>query len=206
LRELPVLTIRAGGAAEKRQRLLIGTNRDESALFVGPHPAHDATAKDVGNVEVEVFDAVFAKYKALYPEMSAELLRIRALTAEEYWVPSVRVADAFVAGGGTAWMYRLDFAYSSGRFKGLAFHSEDVGLVWDKPDAGSANAAAGAAMAKQIHAAWGAFIKGRGPQAEGLPEWPSFSAGSKETMVLDVVSKVETRPMAAELALWDGIL
>jgi para-nitrobenzyl esterase len=152
-------------------------------------------------VSVEAFHAVFARYKALYPEMSAELLRIRALTAEEYWVPSVRVVEAFVEGGGTAWMYRLDFAYNSGRFKGLAFHSEDIGLVFDKPQTQE-----GAALAKQVHDAWVAFIKGEVPHAEGLPVWPDYSAGLKETMVLDVVSKVEQRPMAAELELWDGVM
>jgi para-nitrobenzyl esterase len=206
LPRLPVATIAAGASLEEmkarrgRKRLLIGTNREESALFVGPHPAKDATAADLGNVPLAEFEAVYARYKAVYPEMGTESLRIRALTAEEYWVPSVRVAEAFVEGGGEAWMYRLDFAYSSGRFKGLAFHSEDVGLVWDKPEA------EGAAMAKEIHGAWVAFLKGERPHAEGLPDWPSYSRGLKETMVLDAVSKVEERPMAAELALWDGVL
>jgi para-nitrobenzyl esterase len=206
LPRLPVVTIAEGRspaemkARRGRKRVLIGTNRDESALFVGPHPAHDAKAADLGNVSLAVFDAVFARYKALYPEMSAELLRIRALTAEEYWVPSMRVVEAFVEGGGEAWVYRLDFSYSSGRFKGLAFHSEDVRLVWDKPDAG------GETLAKQVHAAWVSFLKGARPLTEGLPDWPSYSPGLKQVMALDSVSSVEERPMAAELALWNGVL
>jgi para-nitrobenzyl esterase len=210
---LPVATIAEGptmaemtAKPRRRLRLLIGTNRDESAAYVGPHPEHEATAKDLGNVSLEAFDAVFAKYKALYPEMSAEMLRIRALTAEEYWVPSVRVAEAFIEGGGEAWMYRLDFSYGSGRFKGLAFHSEDIGLVWDKPNAEASNAVEASALAEQIHAAWVSFLKGYGPAAEGLPVWPSYSYGLKETMVLDAVSRVEQGPMAAELKLWDGVL
>ena len=40
------------------------------------------------------------KYRAVYPEMTEQQRRIRATTAEEYWIPSVRVADAFVRGGG----------------------------------------------------------------------------------------------------------
>jgi para-nitrobenzyl esterase len=204
LPRLPVETIAAGSS--KGKRLLIGTNREESALFVGPHPLQDATAKDLGNVGLAAFDVVYAKYKELYPKMSAEQLRIRALTAEEYWVPSVRVVDAHVRGGGSAWMYRLDFAPSSGRFKGDAYHSEDLGLVWDKPNAAIANAAAEAALAKQMHAAWVRFIKGEAPGAEGLPIWPEYSSGARETMVFDVVSKVEERPQEAELRLWDGVM
>ena len=204
LPRLPVKTI-AGGAGKGR-RLLIGTNREESALFLGPHPQHDATAKDLGNISVEKFQAVYAKYKAVYPELSEEQLRIRAVTAEEYWVPSVRVADAQVEGDGRAWMYRLDFARSSGRMHGLAFHSEDLGLVWDKPDQAEANAAAEAALARQVHEAWVEFVRGGVPGAKGLPPWPEYTPEARATMVLDVVSHVEQKPQEKELRLWDGVL
>jgi para-nitrobenzyl esterase len=204
LPKLPVETIARGSTRGKR--LLIGTNREESALFVGPHPQHDATGADLGNVPVARFQAVYAKYKALYPEMSDERLRIRALTAEEYWVPSVRVADAHVRGGGSAWMYRLDFAPSSGRFKSYAYHSEELGLVWDKPNRNIDNAAAEAALATQLHQAWVAFIRGENPGAPGLPSWPQYLNGAHETMILDVQSRVEEKPQEAELRLWDGVL
>jgi para-nitrobenzyl esterase len=204
LPRLPVETIASGSTRKKR--LLIGTNRDESALFVGPHPAHDATGADLGNVSLAQFQAVYAKYKTLYPEMSDERLRIRALTAEEYWVPSVRVADAHVRGGGSAWMYRLDFAPVSGRFKGYAYHSEDLGLAWDKPNRNIDNATAEAALATQVHQAWVAFIRGEKPGAPGLPSWPQYLNGVRNTMILDVQSRVEEKPQEAELRLWDGVL
>jgi len=201
---LPIETIAAGSTRGKR--LLIGTNRDESALFVGPHPAHDATPGDLGNVAVEKFAPVYAKYKALYPEMNDEQRRIRALTAEEYWIPSMRVVDAHVEGGGAAWMYRLDFAPSSGRYKGDAYHSEDLGLVWDKPNRDIDNAEDEARLAKQIHAAWVSFIRGSTPASAGLPSWPAYRSDTRPTMVLDAQSRVETKPNEAELRLWDGVL
>jgi para-nitrobenzyl esterase len=185
--------------------LLIGTNRDESALFVGPHP-QKVTAADLGNVALAKFEEVFARYRAVYPTMSEEQLRIYALTAEEYWVPSVRVVNAHVKGGGTAWMYRLDFAATNGRMKGEAYHSEDLGLVWDKPNQEIANVVAERALAKKMHAAWLTFIKGGTPGAEGLPLWPQYSSERRETMVFDGVSRVETRPQEAELQLWDGVM
>jgi len=200
---LPVETIANG--ALSGTRLLIGTNRDESALFVGPHP-QKVTAADLGNVPLAKFEEVFARYGAVYPGMSEEQLRIRALTAEEYWVPSVRVVDAYLKGGGTAWMYRLDFAPASGRMKGEAYHSEDIGLVWDKVNEEITNVAAETALAKQMHAAWLGFIKGGTPGAEGLPLWPQYTSEARETMVLDVKSRVEQRPQEAELRLWDGVM
>jgi para-nitrobenzyl esterase len=198
---LPRLPIESIGTAARGKRLLIGTNRDESALFLGPHPEHDPTAQDLGNVPLARFDAVFAKYAALYPERSEPLRRIRAVTAEEYWVPSVRVAEAFVAGAGAAWMYRLDFSPTAGRMKGLAFHSEDVDLVWDRPKAVS-----DAPMAQTIHAAWLAFLQGHAPAAAGLPLWPQYTREARRTMLLDTTSQAVERPDEAELRLWDGVL
>lgn len=204
LPRLPVETIAAGST--RGTRLLIGTNREESAMFLGPHPAYDPKAGDLGNTSLTKFDAVFAKYRVLYPDMSEEQLRIRAASAEEYWVPSVRLAEAQVKGGGKAWMYRLDFVPTSGYYKGDAYHTEELGMVWDKPNTKIANAAAEAVLVKQVHAAWVAFIKGQAPGAEGLPVWPEFTGAGRETMVLDVASKVEERPAEAELRLWDGVL
>jgi para-nitrobenzyl esterase len=79
---LPVETIAAGSA--QGTRLLIGTNREESALFIGPYP-RTVKAAELGNVALARFQEVFARYRAVYPEMSEEQLRIRAVTAEEYW-------------------------------------------------------------------------------------------------------------------------
>jgi para-nitrobenzyl esterase len=203
LPRLPVETIADGGMTGTR--LLIGTNRDESALFVGPHPG-EVTAAELGNVSLAKFQEVFAGYAAVYPELSEERRRIRALTAEEYWVPSVRVADAQVKGGGKAWMYRLDFTPGSGRLKGFAAHTEDLGLVWDKPNEEIPNAAAEKALAKQVHVAWVAFIKGETPGAAGLPVWPEYSSATRVTMIFDAVSRVEEKPQERELRLWDGAL
>jgi para-nitrobenzyl esterase len=206
---LPIDSIAAGSSRGKH--LLIGTNRDESALFIGPHPQHDAAAKDLGNISTEAFASVFAHYAAIYPSFSEEQLRIRALTAEEYWIPSVRVADAHVEGGGEAWMYRLDFTEERGRLAGDAYHSLDVGLVWDKPHIGVGNDSEESALAGTLHAAWVAFIQGGRPAATKLPAWPEYKTSSRATtiratMILDTKSHVELHPQSAELRLWDGVL
>jgi para-nitrobenzyl esterase len=78
--------------------------------------------------------------------------------------------------------------------------------VWDKPHAAVANAAAEAALARQMHEAWGAFIKGGAPAAAGLPEWPRYTSGGRATMLLDTTSRVEMRPQEEELRLWEGVL
>lgn len=202
--KLPIQNVAAGTGRGKR--LLIGTNRDESALFIGAHPQHDATAQNLGNLNLPSFLETYARYKAVYPQMSDDQRRIRALTAEEYWIPTIRFTDAHVKAGGSAWMYELTFSESSGGMSGFAYHSLDVGLVWEKPHTEVANAAAEAAIAVQIHNAWAAFIRGEVPAAVGLPAWPEYRLDTRSTMILDTISHVEERPQEAELRLWDGKL
>jgi para-nitrobenzyl esterase len=205
---LPVETIASGSTRGKR--LLIGTNREESAIFIGPHPAKDATSIQLGNMNVSKFDAVYQKYRDIYPQLSVEQRRIRAVTAEEYWIPSIRVAEAHLKGGGSAYVYELEFEETSGRLKGNAYHSLDVGMVWNHPHRQVADAASEATLGKQMHAAWSAFIRGETPAASGLPEWPLYNEQSRSTMIFgakdSTESRVEQAPQAAELKLWNETL
>ena len=200
--QYPLAAINRGSTQGKR--LLLGTNRDESALFIGPHPEHDPGAADLGNLSVSQFRPVEARYAQIYPEMSQDLQRIRSLTAEEYWIPSLRVADAHVRAGATAFVYRFDYAPAAGRFTGLAFHSSELAFVWEKlrPNALSAVEQ----LANAMHDAWCAFIRGEAPQASNLPPWPAYNLNSRPTMLLDSTSRLEDEPQEAEFDLWNGLL
>jgi para-nitrobenzyl esterase len=197
-------TIAAGSTRGKK--LLIGTNRDESAFFVGPNPAHDAGATDLANLESAQFLEVYGKYEGIYPRLTVEQRRIRALTAEEYLIPSVREVEAHLTGGGTAWMYRLDFQEGSGRLGAFTPHSLDVHLVWDRPSPTVAKAAAEIELAHQMHEAWCAFLRGNAPAAPGVPEWPRYNEEERRTMIFDDHNRVESHPQEAELRLWNKVL
>lgn len=201
---LPVETIALGSTP--RKRLLIGTNREESASFIGPHPESDPGSADLGNLAVDRFSRVLHKYRAVYPQLTEEQIRIRATTAEEYWIPSIRVADAFVKGGGNAWMYRLDYPESTGRFRGFAHHSLELHLVWDRPSADAENPQAEADLAREMDQAWIAFLRGETPASSGLPDWPEYRIDKRSTMAFDAKSHVEQQPQEAERHLWDGVL
>jgi para-nitrobenzyl esterase len=204
LPRLPVETIAAGSTRGKR--LLIGTNRDESASFIGPYPEQDPDAADLGNMQPAQFLEVYDRYKEIYPDMTAEQRRIRALTAEEYLVPSVRVTESHIKGGGEAWMYRLDFREGSGWLGPFSHHSLELRMVWEHPSKTVENAAAEAMLAPQMHEAWCAFLRGAAPAAAGLPEWPRYTLEERRTMIFDAQSRVEAKPQEAELRLWDGVL
>lgn len=201
--QAPLSLIRAGST--RRKRLLLGTNRDESALFIGPHPTIDPSAKDLGNLSQTQFAQIEARYLHLYPNMSDELRRIRSLTAEEYWIPSLRVADAHVNAGGQAFVYRLDLAAPTGHWKGYAFHSYDLRFVWDHFGADTPTPEE-QHVAVTIHTAWAEFIRSGTPQAPGMPAWPAYTTTTRPTMLLDSSCHVENAPQAAEFAVWNGLL
>jgi para-nitrobenzyl esterase len=197
----PLTAIRNGSTRGKR--LLLGTNRDESALFLGPDPK-SVSARDLGNLTLARFEPLEARYRALYPQDSDAQRRIRAVTAEEYWIPSLRVADAHTQAGGESFVYRLDLP-GTGRFAGFAFHSYELRFVWDffgkeVPTATQRK------LATAMHAAWIAFIQGRRPTGPGLPDWPRYSLDERPTMILDHASHVDANPNQAEFKLWDGLL
>ena len=191
----------AHGSA-RGKRLLIGTNRDESALFLGDHPAQPLTQRNLGNTRLAQFQPVLDAYRKLYPQMTPAQLNIRALTAEEYWMPSIRVAQAASAGGANIWFYRLDEVAASGPHKGEAYHSFDLGFVWERLAKSEPDAAQ--KLATQMHDAWAAFIKGTAPAAAGLPAWPQWNPNTRLTMILADASHVEQQPLESELKLWDG--
>ncbi|MFC6645814.1 carboxylesterase/lipase family protein [Granulicella cerasi] len=203
----PLQAMRAGTSAgpKKQRRLLLGTNRDESALFLGPHPEKPITSANLGNVPLDVFKPIEQRYAELYPDMPADLRRIRSVTAEEYWIPSLRVADAHVQAGGTAFVYRFDFP-ASGHFAGETPHASDLGYVWNHLGGAKEGNEAARAMAVQMHAAWASFILGHEPAAPGLPAWPRYNLQTRPTMLLNAESRVENAPLAPEFALWNGLL
>ncbi|HEY9138765.1 MAG TPA: carboxylesterase family protein, partial [Terriglobus sp.] len=200
---LPHRAIPAIAAGSTRgKRLLIGTNKDENALYLGKHAAEPITQRRLGNTTEAQFQTILAEYAKLYPQMSVADLHIRALTAEEYWVPSIRVATAHKQGGGGAtFFYRLDEPAATGPHKGEAYHSYDLGYVFENLAQGEPPASQ--ALSKEIHTAWVTFIQGNTPAAAGLPTWPQWDAKQRATMLFNSTSTIAQQPFEAELRLWD---
>jgi para-nitrobenzyl esterase len=202
---LPHRAIPAIAAGSTRgKRLLIGTCRDENAFYLGTHAAEPITQHRLGNTTEAQFQSILANYAKVYPQMSIADRNIRALTAEEYWVPSIRVATAHKQGGGGAtYFYRLDETAATGPHKGESYHAYDLGYVFENLAAGEPPAAQ--ALSKKMHAAWVSFLKGNAPAANGLPTWPQWDATQRATMLFNGTSLIEHQPFEAELRLWDNI-
>jgi len=187
-------------------RLLIGTNHDESAAFLGAHPSALPEAGDLGNMTLANFERKLADYAQLYPQLSTERRRIAATTAEEYWIPSLRVAEAVASNRGKVWMYRFDLAKLQGPMAGNAAHAAELGLVWSHPTPGGVDGGRELSLSRSMHDCWVKFLKGQVPGTEVLPAWPAFTLAERHTMILDEHSRIEAHPAEAERKLWEGEL
>jgi para-nitrobenzyl esterase len=197
LTQRPLDAIAAGAGAGVRS--LIGSNADETRLYSIPGGDTPLTALFLAHAEPDIFAAVLEKYPAFMPELSLAESRYRAYTAEEYWIPSLRIAEAQAQRGDEVYVYRFDMPMRAGPNKGYAVHASELSYVWDRSDAEPK-------LATQMHGAWCAFMKGLAPGELNVPVWPRYDLAARPTMLFNATNSVENDPRGAERALWDGVL
>lgn len=123
---------------------------------------------------------VGAAYDELFPDLDPFHRRVRLVTAEEYGMPSIRVADAFRAGGGRAYVYRFLQPARSGPFAGWAGLGFELPYVWQSFADPTLAAIAGLLsdamrrLADEMTARWCMFIRGNAPNIDGLSTWLRF--------------------------------
>jgi para-nitrobenzyl esterase len=192
-------SMRSGSA--RKLRLLIGSNRDESSFFVrGAALDEPIGPREIQNATMDRMRAMEARYEALFPQLTGARRKVRLLTAEEYWIPTVRVAEAHTGSGGETYLYRFDYPRAKGPLAGEVPHTQELSFVWGDTNANAAHDA----LMRSVHSAWVDFIFGRAPSLAGAPAWPRFNLTKRPVMVIDHKSTVVLDPDAAERHLWDG--
>lgn len=202
----PIARIRSGKAP--RVAMLIGTNADESRLFVPPDRAAQPIApQSVSNVPMARIAELDAAYARAFPDLSVAERHWRLLTAEEYAMPCLRIAAAHAARGARVWRYRLTYPAPSGPFAGHTPHAMDLAFTFDHLTLPGMSRFFGLSakdepMAERMHGAVRSFVADGHPQAAGLPAWPRYAAPARATMVLGTESALVSDPDVAERAIW----
>jgi para-nitrobenzyl esterase len=191
--------------------LLVGHTRDEFRLFL-------ALGEQLGRITEEQATAalrMFApgpdgerSYREAFPDATPTGLYERVQTDWLFSMPSLRLAEAQVAGGGRAHLYEL--AWTAPAFGGAlgACHGLDIPLLFGTYGADlGALLFAGAGVPDEARAltalfqsAWTGFAR------TGDPGWPAFEpSGGRLTQVLDGAA-AEVRPYPEEVSrrLWEG--
>jgi para-nitrobenzyl esterase len=155
--------------------------------------------KDVG------VDHVIARYRQLYPDRTPGQILLAASTAGRSWPGHLIQAEERAKIGAPTWMYQLDFpSPEAGGVLG-AFHTLDIGLVFDNSQLASARTGNGAdarRLAGQMADAFIRLARTGDPNGQGLPPWPRYDLARRETMIFDRECRVVADPRRDERLLF----
>ena len=124
------------------------------------------------------------------------------MTAEEYWIPTIRAADMLTAAAQKVHVYRLDMARTEAPHAGYAVHGSELPLVWSKLDdprsaALGPEGAAAQRLSDLMHSDWVQFIK----TGTLRDDWPTYGT-QRATMIYDVDARIANDPDADQRRLW----
>ena len=122
------------------------------------------------------------------------------------------MAERQSALGNDVYMYRFD--YCTPVFGGVlgACHALEIPFVFESLGGAGVDMLVGPigdemrALSRRMHEAWVAFARTGRPAADGLPEWPRYTAERRATMLFDFQPTVVEDPGAAEREVWAGLL
>ncbi|WCT11439.1 carboxylesterase/lipase family protein [Mucilaginibacter jinjuensis] len=168
----------------KNIKLLIGTNKVESRLFMNMDkrlytPDSTSLYDWFGNNYKYSLAAYQSEAKRIDPDSAAATV----LTEYMYKMHSYRLADALAKAGNQLWIYRFDYNKDG---KG-ATHADELPYVWYLPDA-KHNDGFNTELAVQMHTAWVNFIKGDKPGKINYADWPPYQGVVRSIMVFDKIS------------------
>lgn len=193
--------------------LLIGANGDEWFNYIAAKPHFKGIDWD-GVVQWSVdwhldratAERITADFRRLYPDASPEDLLTTICSDHMIRVPSVRIAD-LRSQEGTAPVYHYAFTYDS-PVSGKSVHALDIPFVFDNVDATplTGEGPERYELAARMSDAWIAFARTGNPNHEGLPEWPAYEPGTRQTMILDLETRVASNYLEEQNRIWDGVL
>ena len=104
------------------------------------------------------------------------------------------------ASGHPAWAYQLDFPGALANGRAGAFHTADIPLAFDNVQAvGSrVNGPGAQGVADALSGTFAAFARTGDPNGGGLPAWTPYGLERRETMIVDVRSRMEDDPRGDE--------
>jgi para-nitrobenzyl esterase len=201
--------------------LLIGTNKDETTMFVGGIPYVGTFSSRQGPA---ARTALGLLTRLLLGRHGGRILRtyrhtrrrsaprelFSAITTD--WamrIASIRLAERKIAGGpAPVYMYRFDWETPAldGRLRSP--HALELPFVFDnlaRAAAMTGNLPPSYPLAAQMSEAWLAFARGGDPNHAGLPAWPPYTPEERATMIFDDMSRVEFDPAREERLAWEGV-
>ena len=167
--------------------LLVGFDREENSIFVGPEPEQyprHAWVKDTNSV---LGPAYGAQARKLYPPEKYGSMwwsYITLLTDGVRGCPTRTLAN-IVAGGSPVWRFLYSHTFADPLLEPFrAAHTFEDLLLWHNTNFFELTPAE-QVLANQITDYWVNFAKTGNPNGPGLPTWPQYETANEPILVLD---------------------
>jgi para-nitrobenzyl esterase len=194
--------------------MLIGSTRDETRYFL----RSDAKAFDLSWEELPdklaremVADIgpeyVIARYRELYPSATPSEILFAASSVSRSWRGHLEKSEMRARQNGPTWVYQLDYASPVEGGKYRAFHTLDIGLVFDnvdKPGAMTGTDTRARTVAAAMSDTFIRFARSGNPNGP-LPPWPRYDLQARNTMIFDVTPKLEQDPRREERLIFSAV-
>jgi para-nitrobenzyl esterase len=188
--------------------IIIGTNRDEMLLMMIMDPKRKKLTEQELIERIrprtrEKTDEILATYRKSRPDASPWDLLV-AIISEPFRRRSIALAERKAAASNDpVYMYLFDFEVNSAL---KAAHAMEIPFVFSnthlmryfrRPETKD--------VESRISEAWIAFARTGNPNHPGLPEWPTYTADTRATMIFDANSHVVNDPRKEERLSWEGL-
>ena len=192
--------------------VMIGSNKDEAALFLARDPRRrrledDELVERIKPLLRDRTDEILSVYRRTRPNDTPWELLL-GIASERTRLASIMLAERKAAAGGAPvfmYLFTWESDYLGGLFK--SSHAMEIPFVFGHPDIAplTGESADREELAATMSDTWIAFARTGDPNHDGLPEWPSYNADERATMLFNVPSKVEHDPGREERLAWEGI-
>ena len=183
--------------------VLVGTNKDESTLFIMPGQV-DTEDKLLASTErVGGDSALLDVYKQKFPDASTYDLAVQLQTDYSFRIPAVRMAEARFGASGRTFMYLFAWESRAGHLKST--HAlERFPFAFNNLNKAGVDAFIGPGevpqgVADTMHKTWINFIQ------TGEPGWGQYVDGERLTMRFDTESEMVEDPDEGKRQAWQGI-
>lgn len=194
----PLERIRAGASANVD--VLIGTNKDESTLFVSGKMDENKLQRSAEGLgaSAELIDV----YRACFPDATATDLVVQLQTDYTFRIPAVRLAEARQGQVGKTFMYLFTWESRVPNLKST--HALEIPFVFNNLNKAGVSAFIGPGeipqgVADAMHQSWIEFIR------DGEPGWETYNTETRTNMRFDETSETVQDPDDKKRQAWQGI-
>ena len=196
--------------------VIVGYNRTEATLFMGRDPdlleLDDAgLERRIGAALGDEADRVIEIYKKANPEATCSDLLAYILTGNRRNpIDSIKLAERkSLRGQAPVYLYTLTYRTPAARGALRTPHALEIPFVFDNVEGSRPFVGGGDApvqLAGAMSSAWIAFAHTGSPNHEGIPDWPAYSARTRQQMSFDVPCRIESDFNASEREAWEPLL